>query len=120
MKRDQSIYSSFSKRKENVYHAPRRNETLNKEIDFPDIGFLSGPTNDTSNNILTYEHIQDLNENDYIMISDLDEIPNLRNLNSIVKSKFTAFQQTNYSFKFNLKNITFPIWYGTKLCKKNT
>ena len=62
--------------------------------------------------------IKDLNENDYIMISDLDEIPNLRNLNSIVKSKFTAFQQTNYSFKFNLKNITFPIWYGTKLCKK--
>ena len=62
--------------------------------------------------------IKDLNEDDYIMISDLDEIPNLRNLNSIVKSKFTAFQQTNYSFKFNLKNITFPIWYGTKLCKK--
>ena len=62
--------------------------------------------------------IKDLNEDDYIMISDLDEIPNLRNLNSIIKSKFTAFQQTNYSFKFNLKNITFPIWYGTKLCKK--
>jgi hypothetical protein len=64
MDRDRSIYNSFSKRKENVYRAPRRNETLNKEIDFPDIGFLSGPTNDTSNNILTYEHIQDLNEND--------------------------------------------------------
>ena len=62
--------------------------------------------------------IKDLNEDDYIMISDLDEIPNLRNLNSIIKSKFTAFQQTNYAFKFNLKNITFPIWYGTKLCKK--
>ena len=62
--------------------------------------------------------IKDLNQDDYIMISDLDEIPNLRNLNSIIKSKFTAFQQTNYSFKFNLKNITFPIWYGTKLCKK--
>ena len=62
--------------------------------------------------------IKDLNEDDYIMISDLDEIPNLKNLNSIIKSKFTAFQQTNYSFKFNLKNITFPIWYGTKLCKK--
>ena len=62
--------------------------------------------------------IKDLNEDDYIMISDLDEIPNLKNLNNIVKSKFTAFQQTNYSFKFNLKNITFPIWYGTRSCKK--
>ena len=62
--------------------------------------------------------IKDLNQDDYIMISDLDEIPNLRNLSNITNSKFTVFQQTNYSFKFNLKNITFPIWYGTKLCKK--
>ena len=64
MDRDRSIYNSFSKRKENVYRAPRRNETLNKEIDFPDVDFLSGPTNDTSNNILTYEHIQDSSEID--------------------------------------------------------
>ena len=62
--------------------------------------------------------IKSLNDDDYVMISDLDEIPNLKNLNNITKSKFTAFQQTNYSFKFNLKNTTFPIWYGTKLCKK--
>ena len=62
--------------------------------------------------------IKNLHDDDYIMISDLDEIPNLKNMNNIEKSKFTVFQQVNYSFKFNLKNITFPIWYGTKLCKK--
>ena len=62
--------------------------------------------------------IKNLNEEDYVMISDLDEIPNLRNLKNIEKSKYTVFEQVNYSFKFNLKNITFPNWYGTRLCKK--
>lgn len=62
MDRDRSIYSSFSKRKDNVYRAPRRNETLNKEIDFPELDFLCNPVNDTSNNLLTYNHIQDVNE----------------------------------------------------------
>ena len=62
--------------------------------------------------------IKNLNEDDYVMISDLDEIPNLRNLKHIEKSKYTVFEQENYSFKFNLKNISFPKWYGTKLCKK--
>ena len=59
-----------------------------------------------------------LNEDDYIMISDLDEIPNFKNLKKIENSKYTVFEQINYSFKFNLKNITFPNWYGTRLCKK--
>ena len=62
--------------------------------------------------------IKKLNNDDYIMISDLDEIPNLRNLNDVGRYKFTVFQQGNYSYKFNLKNITYPIWYGTRLCKK--
>lgn len=62
--------------------------------------------------------IKKLNNDDYVMISDLDEIPNLRNLKNLERYKFTAFQQENYSYKFNLKNITYPIWYGTRLCKK--
>ena len=47
--------------------------------------------------------IKNLHDDDYIMISDLDEIPNLKNMNNIEKSKFTVFQQVNYSFKFNMK-----------------
>ena len=62
--------------------------------------------------------INHLKDDDYIMISDLDEIPNLRNLKNIEKYKYTAFKQLNYSYKINLKNTSFPNWYGTKLCKK--
>ena len=64
MNRDRSVYSSFSKKNKNVYHAPRGDKRLNKELDFPDVDYLCSPTNDTSNNILTYEHIQDVNEID--------------------------------------------------------
>ena len=62
--------------------------------------------------------INNLLDDDYIIISDIDEIPNFDNLKNFEKYKFTAFQQSNFCYKFNLKNITYPIWYGSKLCKK--
>ena len=34
------------------------------------------------------------------------------------KLKYTVFCQKNFSYKFNLINKTFPIWHGTKGCKK--
>ena len=41
--------------------------------------------------------IQNLNDDDYIMISDLDEIPNMRNIKDIDKFKYTVFEQLNFS-----------------------
>ena len=52
------------------------------------------------------------------MISDIDEIPNLRKFKYNEKLKYTVFCQKNFSYKFNLINKTFPIWHGTKGCKK--
>ena len=62
--------------------------------------------------------INNLLDNDYIIISDIDEIPNFHYLKSFENYKFTAFQQSNFCYKFNMKNITYPNWYGSKLCKK--
>ncbi len=62
--------------------------------------------------------INNLLDDDYIIISDVDEIPNFDNLKNFEKYKFTAFQQSNFCYKFNLKNITYPNWNGSKLCKK--
>jgi len=62
--------------------------------------------------------IQNLNDDDYIMISDLDEIPNMRNIENIDKFNYTVFEQLNFSYKFNLINTTHLNWYGTRLCKK--
>ena len=57
-------------------------------------------------------------ENDYIIISDLDEIPNLLNLKNIHNYKYTVFEQKMFYYKINLLNITYPIWFGSKMCKK--
>jgi beta-1,4-mannosyl-glycoprotein beta-1,4-N-acetylglucosaminyltransferase len=57
-------------------------------------------------------------ENDLIMISDVDEVPNLKNLRlDKIKKKIIFFKQDMYYYKFNLKLPNFK-WFGTKACKK--
>ena len=57
-------------------------------------------------------------DNDIILISDVDEIPNLSevNLNNI-KEKIIMFQQDMFYYKFDLKVPDF-VWTGTKSCRK--
>ena len=62
--------------------------------------------------------LDEFNENDYIIISDVDEIPDLKKLRNLQNNKFTVFQQKMFYYKFNLLNSTEPIWYGSKICKK--
>jgi|TARA_B110000495_G_C22895936_1_gene522691 beta-1,4-mannosyl-glycoprotein beta-1,4-N-acetylglucosaminyltransferase len=62
--------------------------------------------------------IQEFNEDDYIMISDVDEIPNLKEIKNLDKYKFTVFQQKLFFYKFNAHNTTTPFWFGSKICKK--
>lgn len=66
------------------------------------------------------EGLKDANSLDIIIISDVDEIPNLKKINlSKINDQVIAFSQLNSMYKFNLfredKN-----WIGSKLClKKN-
>ncbi len=55
---------------------------------------------------------------DLIIISDVDEIPNLENniLNKI-KKKIILFEQQFFYYKFNLKLDNFH-WHGSRACKK--
>tara|TARA_B100000131_G_scaffold288179_1_gene299350 strand:+ start:1337 stop:2206 length:870 start_codon:yes stop_codon:yes gene_type:complete len=62
--------------------------------------------------------IKDAKENDLILISDVDEIPNLSNVNfSEINEKIILFKQDMFYYKFNLK-LPETIWVGTKACKK--
>ena len=57
-------------------------------------------------------------ENDLILISDVDEIPNLSKLNfNKIKEKIILFKQDMFYYKFNL-HLPNLIWTGTKGCKK--
>ena len=54
---------------------------------------------------------------DWIIISDLDEIPNLSNVNfKNIKNKFIFFKQDMMYYKFNLK-LENCSWVGTKACQ---
>ena len=57
-------------------------------------------------------------ENDLILISDVDEIPKLSELNfQKIKEKIILFKQDMFYYKFNLR-LPNMIWTGTKACKK--
>ena len=57
------------------------------------------------------------NSEDLILISDVDEIPNLSTLNNLkINNEIILFKQNFYYYKFNLKLEDMP-WFGSKACK---
>ena len=57
-------------------------------------------------------------DEDFILISDVDEIPNLSDLNlQEIDEKIILFKQDMFYYKFNLR-LPNLIWTGTKACKK--
>ena len=72
--------------------------------------------NDQRNHIL--HGLKNSHDNDLILISDVDEIPNLENIDiRNIKNKIIMFEQSIFYYKLNryLPNFT---WFGTKACKK--
>tara|TARA_B110000902_G_scaffold243838_1_gene296496 strand:+ start:16 stop:891 length:876 start_codon:yes stop_codon:yes gene_type:complete len=65
------------------------------------------------------EGLTNADNDDLILISDVDEIPNLHSLNlSKIKNQIIMFEQEIFYYKFNryLPNFT---WHGTRACRKN-
>ncbi|MFL2889587.1 MAG: hypothetical protein ACJZ4O_01920 [Pelagibacteraceae bacterium] len=62
--------------------------------------------------------LEEASDEDLVIVSDVDEIPNLENINlEKIKNKIILFKQKFYYYKFNLKLDLFE-WYGSKACKK--
>ena len=58
-------------------------------------------------------------DDDLIVISDLDEIPNpdqFKNFQS--KMRYAVFKQNHFYYKFNLQNEKHPFWHGSRICVK--
>jgi len=61
--------------------------------------------------------LSDFSKDDYIIYSDNDEIPNLKDFDlKKNKSKIVIFQQTLFYYKFNL-GLPKIKWFGSKACK---
>ena len=64
-----------------------------------------------------FKYLKSFSPNDYIIHSDNDEIPDLKNFDLLKnKKKFVIFNQKMFYYKFNLllPNID---WFGSKACK---
>tara|TARA_Y100000768_G_C23916375_1_gene652570 strand:- start:305 stop:1174 length:870 start_codon:yes stop_codon:yes gene_type:complete len=62
--------------------------------------------------------LENAEKNDLILISDVDEIPNLENINlNGIDEKIILFKQDMFYYKFNLK-LPNLVWTGTKACRK--
>ena len=62
--------------------------------------------------------LENLNDEDIVIISDLDEIPNLENLNfNEINNEILIFKQKMFYYKLNLYYENF-IWFGSKAVKK--
>ena len=63
--------------------------------------------------------IEKADKDDLIIISDLDEIPNLRQLKNFKSThRYAVFKQKHFYYKFNLQSKNHPYWNGTRACVK--
>ena len=101
---------------------------INKEPDdlYSDEEIASNPIYKRLNSIKrieqSYEFMQkgiiEANDDDLIIISDNDEIPNLKSIKfQKSKKKYSIFKQLLFYYKFNYYHDLMP-WYGSKACKK--
>ena len=63
--------------------------------------------------------IKDASPDDLIILSDTDEIPDLKKIGEIKNNKkYIAFSQKMFMYKFNLQNLNESNWIGSKITKK--
>ena len=64
--------------------------------------------------------LKNAHDQDTIILSDVDEIPNLKKLNLFNKKNYAVFSQKMFMYKINFLNLDENNWHGSKIClKKN-
>jgi len=105
------VYDESPKKTEKIFQDDNRGEKSRKYI-------LNAAYRENGQRNFISKGLQNAHENDLILISDVDEIPNLEYLDFYkIKKKIILFKQEMFYYKFNLKlpNLS---WTGTKGCKK--
>ena len=63
--------------------------------------------------------LKNCHDDDLIILSDVDEIPDLNKLNLFnQKKRYAVFLQKKFDYKLNLLNETEGDWHGSKICLK--
>jgi beta-1,4-mannosyl-glycoprotein beta-1,4-N-acetylglucosaminyltransferase len=79
---------------------------------------LNGYKRDNYQRQMAAGSLENIEPEDWIIINDIDEIPNLENINlKEIKNKIIIFKQQMFYYKFNLLYPEIS-WHGSKACKK--
>ncbi len=63
--------------------------------------------------------LKNASDQDLVIISDLDEIPNPKKIELFEKKKrYAVFKQMHFYYKINLQSQINPHWYGSRICLK--
>ena len=109
--KDKIIYLLVSDKSKDFYE-------IKNEKDKVGAGILNAVIRENYQRNFIVNGLKEANDNDWIIISDLDEIPNLEQ-NDLRKSNnnIVFFKQLMIYYKFNLFLNNFT-WIGSKACKK--
>ena len=55
-------------------------------------------------------------DEDLVILSDVDEIPDSTKLKEFDKNKYAVFSQKMFMYKLNLLNLKENNWHGSKIC----
>jgi len=105
------IYDKLPKNLEKVMDEDNKGEKSRKYI-------LNAAYRENGQRNFISRGLENAKEDDLILISDVDEIPNLENIDlNHIKKRIIFFKQDMFYYKFNLK-LPNLIWTGTKACRK--
>ena len=108
------IYLVYDNEPKNIKEISNDENETNKSIKY----ILNAAYRENGQRNFISEGLKKAQPNDLILISDVDEIPNLMNFDfKNFKEKILIFKQDMFYYKFNLRLPNF-IWSGTKGCKK--
>jgi len=112
--KDKIIYLVYDREPNEIQKVLNEDSTIEKDTKY----ILNAAYRENGQRNHIQKGLVDAKENDLILISDVDEIPNLSKLNfDEIREKIILFKQDMFYYKFNL-HLPNLIWTGTKGCKK--
>ena len=112
--KDKIIYLVVDKQPPNIFELIKGEDDKKKAEKL----ILNGMARDYFQRENLQKGLKDSNEDDLVLVSDLDEIPNLQNLNvDLIKNNIVIFEQKMFYYKLNLFYEDF-IWAGSKAVKR--
>ena len=114
--KDKIIYIVVDKAPPDLFEINERNNN-NQDIRGQKL-ILNGYKRDNYQRQMAQQALNNIEPDDWIIINDIDEIPNLKNVDMrTIKNKLLIFKQQIFYYKFNLLYSSIP-WFGSRACKK--